>query len=327
MPTATRSLMSTIAGGALCLVLGAASTASAAPASAAGKAAVGPLLTAPAGELASSLHCPSTFTRTHEPVLLVPGLLAQREWSSGYAKVLPRLGYDVCTVDLADDGRADIQLSTEHVVYAIRTIAQRTGSRVQVIGHSEGPLEVHWAIRWWPDIRFLVDDLISLAAPYHGWAGTDIFCAPSSCVPALWQMRRASKYMGVANAGNETPGPASYTSVYTVTDQLVQPYQTARLEGASNIAIQDICPGRVVEHSAMVFDAVAFAAVMDALTHPGSPGQAGRVDRSSCLQTIMPGADASDFVAAELGSFITTPGGLAEHQVKSEPPLASYTSG
>ena len=321
MSAAIRRLVSTITGGAACLVLGAA------PAAAAGPAAVGPLLTAPAGELASSLHCPASFTRAHEPVLLVPGLLAQREWSNDYARVLPRLGYDVCTVDLADDGRADIQLSSEHVVYAIRTIAQRTGRRVQVIGHSEGPLEVHWAIRWWPDIRFLIDDLISLAAPYHGWAGTDIFCATRSCVPALWQMRMASKFMGVANGGKETPGPASYTSVYSVTDQLVQPYTTARLEGGSNIAVQDICPGRLVEHGAMVFDAVAFAAVMDALTHPGSPGDAGRVDRSSCLQTIMPGADTSDFLAAEVGSLTSTPVGLAEHQVTSEPPLAPYARG
>jgi triacylglycerol lipase len=317
MFTGNRSLLRGIAGGILCLALGGAS---ALPAAAAERAAVGPLLTASTSELASSVHCPASFTRAHEPVLLVHGLLARGEWSSTYARVLPRLGYDVCTVDLVDEARGDIQLSAEHVVHAIRTIHQRTGSRVQVIGHSEGPLEVHWAIRWWPDIRFLVDDLISLAAPYHGWLGTELFCASSSCVPALWQMRARSKFMGVANTGDETPGPASYTSV-------VQPYRTAHLEGASNIAIQHICPGRLVEHTQMVFDAVAFAAVMDALTHPGDHGDAGRVDRSSCLQTTMAGVGTPDFLAGELDSFTNTPPGLAEHQVSSEPPLAQYAHG
>jgi hypothetical protein len=287
----------------------------------------GPPLTLSSSELASSLSCPASFHQAHEPVLLVHATTetSQRNWSSNYLRVLPRMGYDVCTVDLVDMARGDIQLSAEHVVYAIRTIAERSGSKVQVIGHSQGPLEVRWAIRWWPDIRFLVDDVVGIAAPFHGWKQTDLYCTPD-CIPALWQMRMGSRFMAAANAGDETPGPVSYTSVYTLNDELVQPFQTAELKGGANIPVQDVCPGRAVEHIQMVFDAAVFAIVMDALTHPG-PAVTGRVDRASCLQNTMPGVEASDLAAGEADFWTVAPPALGEHHAKTEPPLAEYATG
>jgi triacylglycerol lipase len=60
----------------------------------------------------------------------------------------------------------------------------------------------------------------------HGWLGTEAFCA-GGCVPALWRMRRESRFMAAFNADDETPGDVSYTSVYAITDELVQPYSTS----------------------------------------------------------------------------------------------------
>jgi hypothetical protein len=285
---------------------------------------LGPQLRESDSQLASTLSCPSVFRGTHQPVLLVHATTetGQRNWSSNYLRVLPKLGYDVCTVELVDKARGDIQSSSERVVYAIRSIAERSHSRVDVIGHSQGPLEVRWAILWWPDIRSLVGDLVGIAAPYHGWRETDLYCSPD-CVPALWQMRMGSRFMAMLNGGAETPGGVDYTSVYTITDELVQPYQTADLKGGANIAVQDICPGRPVEHIQMVFDAVVFATVMDALTHPG-PADPRRIDRSVCTQGTMPGVDNSDLVAGEADFWSYGPGALGEHHVPQEPPLAAY---
>jgi triacylglycerol esterase/lipase EstA (alpha/beta hydrolase family) len=276
--------------------------------------------------LAKALSCPATFKGDHEPVLLVHATTetGQRNWSSNFGRVLPTMGYDVCTVELVDEATGDIQLSAERTVYAIRTIHQRTGQRVQVVGHSQGPLEVRWAIKYWPDIKLLVDDLIGIAAPYHGWRQTDIYCS-SACVAALWQMRMESKFMGALNSGDETPGDVSYTSVYTLTDELVQPYSTADLEGGANITVQDVCPGRVVEHIEMVFDAATYGLVLDALTHPG-PANKSRFDKALCLQRTMPGVTPADLVAGEVDFWSHAPPKLGENQLKSEPPLASYAS-
>ncbi len=286
----------------------------------------GPPLTESPDVLAKTLTCPASFKGRHQPVLLVHATTetGKRNWGSNFGRVLPAMGYDVCTVELVDEATGDIQLSAERTVYAIRTIHQRTGQRVQVVGHSQGPLEVRWAIKYWPDIKLLVDDLIGIAAPYHGWRQTDIYCS-SACVAALWQMRMESKFMGALNSGDETPGDVSYTSVYTLTDELVQPFSTADLEGGTNITVQDVCPGRVVEHIEMVFDAATYGLVVDALSHPG-PADKSRFDKALCLQRTMPGVTPSDLVAGEIDFWSHAPPKLGENQLKSEPPLASYVS-
>jgi len=287
---------------------------------------VGPPLQESAEILAGALKCPATFKGTHQPVLLVHATTetGERNFGTNFGRVLPKLGYDVCTVELVDEATGDIQLSAERAVYAIRTIHERTGQRVQVVGHSQGPLEVRWAIKYWPDIARKVDDLIGIAAPYHGWRQTDIYCS-SACVAALWQMRMESKFMGALNAGDETPGDVSYTSVYTLTDELVQPYSTADLEGGTNITVQDVCPGRVVEHIEMIFDASVYGLVVDALSHPG-PADKSRFDTALCLQRTMPGVTPADLVAGEVDFWTHAPPKLGENQLKSEPPLAAYAS-
>jgi triacylglycerol esterase/lipase EstA (alpha/beta hydrolase family) len=286
----------------------------------------GPPLQEPEDVLAKALSCPARFSGANQPVLLVHATTetGPRNWSSNYGRVLPKLGYDVCTVELVDEATGDIQASAERTVYAIRTMARESGKQVQVVGHSQGPLEVRWAIRYWPDIRNLVDDLIGIAAPYHGWRQTDVYCG-QACVPALWQMRMESKFMGALNSGDETPGDVSYTSVYTLTDELVQPYSTADLDGGTNIPVQDVCPGRVVEHIEMVFDASVYGLVVDALKHPG-PADAGRFDSALCLQRTMPGVSQGDLIAGEVDFWTHAPPKLGENQVASEPPLAAYAS-
>ena len=295
-----------------------------APAGAGGPAPLpGPTLSESGEALAQTLSCPATFRGEHEPVLLVHGTAGSPDnFTDNYARVLPPMGYDVCAVQLVDLGRGDIQASAERVVYAIRTIAERAQRKVSVIGHSMGPLVVRWAIKWWPDVASLVDDLIGIAAPQHGWRGTDAFCA-GGCVPALWQMKRESKFMAAFNTGDETPGDVSYTSVYTITDELVQPFWTADLRGGVNIKIQDLCPGRVGEHFEMLYDSAAYGVALDALSHPG-PADLSRIDRSLCLQPTMPGTTTADLAAGEVEAWTVGSPALNEHHVDREPPVADY---
>lgn len=51
-------------------------------------------------------------------------------------------------------------------------------SKVSIVGHSQGALEGRWAIKFWPDIRNSVDDMIGLGAPYHGTAGANLVALP-----------------------------------------------------------------------------------------------------------------------------------------------------
>lgn len=250
--------------------------------------------------LAAALSCPGGFTHPeHEPVLLVHGTFAtaQENWGGNYAYVLPQLGYDVCTVTLPYRSLGDIQVAAEYVVYAVKHMYGATGQKVNILGHSQGPLEPRWAIKWWPSLQSEVDHVVMMAAPNHGTVSADASFGCASC----YQMRPGSNFLNALNAGDETPGPVSYVSLYSSTDELVQPASTAVLDGGDNILTQDVCPGRVVEHVQFAVDAAVFALVMDAFTHPGQGADPSRIDKNVCLQTSFPGIDGSkdydDFTA------------------------------
>jgi triacylglycerol lipase len=287
-----------------------------------------PHLQTPRAKLAAALTCPSAFTHpAHEPVLLVhgTGLDANESWSWNYAKILPPAGFDTCAVTLPDDALGDIQVATEYVVYAIEDIRARSGRKVDVITHSQGGMEGRWAVRWWARARGDVDDLVLLASPNHGIAAADLCAGSGNCWPAVWQMATASKFLAALNK-DETPGTISYTNLYSRTDELVEPSSTVPLDGATNIAVQDVCP-RPIHHGGLLDDGPTYALVIDALTHAGA-ANAARVDPATCAQPFAPGISATDAIAGNAMLYSDAAQAFSAHDgVPEEPALKPYARG
>jgi triacylglycerol lipase len=290
-----------------------------------------PPLSVPERLLADALSCPTRFThRAHQPVLLVHGTFATPEenWSWNYLNALPAAGYDVCTVRLPDRATGDIQVASEYVVYAVRKIVERSGSKVDVLGHSQGGLEPRWAVRWWPSLRTKVDDLVMLGTPNHGTVVADQ-ATPLGAPPAAWQMRTDSRFIAALNSEDETPGPISYTSLYTLSDELVQPVvptATAAVAGGRNLLVQELCPGRVVDHVGLAYDAAVHDMVIDAFTHPGT-ADPGRFDRSTCLQLAFDGVAAEPLLSTGIAELQDGSGFNGAPNATEEPPLKPYAQG
>lgn len=286
----------------------------------------GPRLEVPESLLADALSCPRRLDR--KTVLLVHGtsVTAEENWGWNYVRALPHYGFDVCTVLLPDRSLSDIQMTSEYVVHAIRAIYARSGEALDVVGISQGALQPRWAIKWWPDIRTMVDDYVSMAGTNHGALFGDADCVVM-CPPALWQQVTTSKFLAALNRGDESPGRVSYTSVYSLTDDIIQPAApepVAAIEGASNVAVQDVCPGRYVGHVQSASDAAYFGVVLDALTHVG-PADPSRVDRDGCLQTFMPYVDPVEAVRRTAEVYVFAGVVQGEHEkTTSEPPLRRY---
>lgn len=278
---------------------------------AAAPSASGPDLRTPSAVLRGALECypARKAAPRREPVLLVHGTTQRPEeaWANNYIPALRSRNLNVCTVELPNRGRSDIQVSTEYVVSAIRTMSRRYQSKVDVVGFSQGPLEPRWAVKYWPDVRRKVDDLVGMEAPYQGAAIGNVSCV-RECIPVLWQMRIGSQFLTTLNAGDQTPGRISYTSAYSLTDDVVFPQGGQRGswqgDGATNIAVQDICPARVVDHVQATYDAVVYAIVTDALTHPG-PAKKTRIDRAVCSDIAMPGVRLDEELTGMLSAYGT----------------------
>jgi pimeloyl-ACP methyl ester carboxylesterase len=297
----------------------------------------GPPLSVPQVDLDAALECTGDLAgATRAPVMMVHGTCSnpQHNFSWNWEPALNKLGIPWCTVALLDNGLADIQTSGEYVVNAIRTMHAQAGREISLIGHSQGGMVPRWALRFWPDTREMVDDLIGLAPSNHGSSGGDFVCT-AGCSPAFWQQSASSEFVKALNSFQETFAGTSYTVVYTHTDWVVTPNfddtGSSSLHGGggeiSNTAIQDICPLDLNEHNALgTVDAVAYALAIDALDHPG-PADPARIPGSVCTQPFMPGVnpatvatDAAATAADLLTNIATYP------PVPAEPPLRCYVT-
>jgi triacylglycerol esterase/lipase EstA (alpha/beta hydrolase family) len=295
----------------------------------------GPALSVPRAELDKALGCSRQPLEgaTRAPVLLVQGTgaTAKDNWSWTYEPALTKRGIPWCHVDLPEQATQDVQRSGEFVVHAIRTMHARAGRRIALIGHSQGGMVPRWALRFWPDTRAMVDDLIGFAPSNHGTTEARD-CTGGGCSAASTQQSDQSAFMQALNSAAETWKGISYTSVYTRIDQTVRPNDDAETGSSSlrtgegrrtNVAIQDVCPVAKSEHLAIgTVDPIAYALAMDALAHDG-PADPRRVPPTVCAEPFHEGINPATFatdVAAAVASFQ----GYRAKTVDREPPLACY---
>lgn len=277
----------------------------------------GPALLTPSAARSSALACHGSLDDvTRSPVLLVHGtaVAPEENWGPTYLPVLLDRGHAVCTVRLPHYATRDVQANTEYVVTAIRAMAAASGRRISIIGHSQGALLSHTALRMWSDLSRHVDDVIGLAGVYDRGSQDIAARCQSRCPRVLHQLAPGSAFLqDIARRALPT-GPA-YSNIGTLGDSTVTPQPAAnRQPGAHAILIQDVCPGRsmpVPEHAMIAGDAVALALTLDALDHPGT-ADAGRVDPGVCAEQQYPEFDEVRYLAASgairtrLGASTTT---------------------
>jgi pimeloyl-ACP methyl ester carboxylesterase len=276
----------------------------------------GPPLREPLDARGRSLTCdPGVRGSAKTLVLLVHGTFATSAWwTPTYVRALPAAGHPTCTVEVPDREAGDVQRSVEYVVHAIRDVSRRARRPIAVIGHSQGAFLTTFALRYWPDLGVRVNDFVGLAGLYENGSALGTPLCTGGCPPSAWQLRPGSALLRAYARRPLYRGP-SYTTIATAFDELVVPQpQAGRLSSARNIVLQDVCPGRAVEHGLITADAAAHALVMDALSHAG-PAEPARVDRAVCAAALMPGSDpvglAVQFAQTALGvgAFLSQPAG------------------
>lgn len=291
----------------------------------------GPALQVPTGKLRSALQCTDDLASAdRKPIVLLPGTtLTPKEFSWNYSRAFRVKRWPFCTVTLPHHAMSDVQVAAEYVVHAIRAVHDRSGRKVQLVGHSQGGMVPRWALRFWPDTRPLVDDVVGLAPSNHGTAIADAVCAPGRCAPSFWQQKYESPLMQALNSVRETFSGVSYTNVYTTTvDEVVQPNLSPAGSSSlhtggghiANVALQDICPAHVADHLATgTYDPISYALVIDALTHTG-PADPGRISPSVCARTFMPAVNAATFPTNEAHLANVVADQVATHPRTSHPP-------
>ena len=289
-----------------------------------------PKLTVSESKLAAALKCTEGVDDAKRtPLMLVTGTGVSGDEAYGIGKpALDAEDAPVCHVNFPHNTTADLQVSVQYLVHGVRTMSRRAGRRIAVFGISQGGLLARIALTYWPSLRSKVADVVSAAGTQHGTTiGRIEDCG--LCVPAYFQQARGSNLLKALNAQpDETPGATSWTTVRSRTDETVRPqtgkHPTSALEGASNILIQKVCPGRTTSHLGTAVDSVTFAAIVDAIEHKG-PAKGSRLPGDVCSHPYAPGLDeAATTALLNAGGSLAASRGDTEPKVRREPAVRGW---
>jgi len=203
-----------------------------------------------------------------EPVVLVHGTFGD---STNWGYIAPQLDAETFAIDYGNRGTGDIRESARQLAdYVDGVLAQTGATKVDIIGHSQGGMMPRYYVKNLGGAA-KVDDLIGLSPSNHG---TDLAAAEGGTCVACTQQAAGSEFLTELNAGDETPGDVDYTVIQTRYDEVVTPYASAFLDGATNILLQDKCRADVSEHLTIVVNQNAVRWIKNALARsgPADPG-------------------------------------------------------
>jgi triacylglycerol esterase/lipase EstA (alpha/beta hydrolase family) len=207
-------------------------------------------------------------------VVLVPGYGGNTGSLAPLAQRLRAEGREAVVVTLPGDGNGDLTGQADALAAVVTQVLDAGAPSVDLIGYSAGGVVVRLWLSRSADARS-VRRVVTLGSPLHGasLAGVGAAFVPGACPTACQQLVAGSALLTQLDAA---PVPVPWLSVWTRDDQTVTPPDSARLNGAVNIVVQDVCAGAVVSHGQLPSDPLVVGLVLTALgtAPPTAPGPA-----------------------------------------------------
>lgn len=215
------------------------------------------------------------------PVLLVPGYGGSRAGLEVLAERLRATGRTATVLTLPGDGTGDLAQAAEVVDEAADAAMAAGAPSVDVVGYSAGGVTA----RWWLaelDGYVVARRVVTLGSPHGGAeiAGLGAAIAPERCPAACRQLAPGSDLLRRLNDDDPTPDGPRWMSVWTSQDEVVTPPDSARLQGATNVVVQQVCPGISVSHGDLPRSPLVAALVLEALAVAPPPESYGPADCS-----------------------------------------------
>ena len=199
------------------------------------------------------------------PVLLVPGYGGNQGSLTPLAARIRATGRAATVIALPGDGTGDLAAQAAALDRAVAGAFGTGAASVDLVGYSAGGVVVRlWVARYAGQHR--ARRVVTLGSPLHGarLAGAGAALAPGACPLACQQLVPGSVLLGELDR-QPVPARLPWLSVWTEDDQTVVPPDSARLAGAVNVAVQQVCPDARVQHGQLPSDALVTGLVLAAL--------------------------------------------------------------
>jgi triacylglycerol lipase len=203
---------------------------------------------------------------TPGPVLLVPGYGGNLGSLRPLAAALASAGRTAVIVEPVGDGTGDLGKQADHLAEVAEGVRDDAGAAsVDVVGYSAGGV----VARLWVRDRGgagVARRILTLGSPHHGTSQAAVGAEfAGGCSEACQQLVPDSDLLRRLNAGDETPAGPLWVTVRSTSDQVVTPVDSAALDGALNVLVQDVCPGSNVAHGDLPGNPVVLATLTSAL--------------------------------------------------------------
>jgi pimeloyl-ACP methyl ester carboxylesterase len=219
----------------------------------------------------------SPVARQDQPgtVVLVPGYGGNTGSLTTLADRLRSDGRVAVVVTLPGQGNGDFIEQADALGAVVTRVLDEGAPSVDLIGYSAGGVVVRLWLSRTADARS-VRRVVTLGSPLHGTtlAGVGSTFVPGACPTACQQLVPGSTLLTQLDAA---PVPVPWLSVWTRDDQTVTPPDSARLAGAVNVVVQDVCADAVVQHGQLPSDPMVVGLLVRALG-TGPVTQPGPVD-------------------------------------------------
>jgi triacylglycerol lipase len=201
------------------------------------------------------------------PVLLVPGYGGSRDGLLVLARRIQAGGRPARVLSLVGDGTGDLSAQVGVLDDAVDEELAAGAPSVDVVGYSAGGVVAGLWLAREPSAPAEVRRVVTLGSPLAGTRLAAVSAAenPDGCPPGCRQLATGSAELAElsrARVGHAVP----WLSIWTLDDRTVVPPDSARLDGAVNVTVQDVCPGAVVEHGSLPTDAAVTGLVLAAIT-------------------------------------------------------------
>jgi len=197
------------------------------------------------------------------PVLLVPGYGGGRDGLLQLAARIEATGRQAQVLTLVGDGTGDLSAQVQVLDAAADAALAAGAPSVDVVGYSAGGVVAGlWVAR--DDGAAKARRIVTMGSPLSGTtlAAAAVTQAPDACPPACRQLAPGSAELReIAGVGAEVP----WLSIWTANDETSTPPDTARFPGATNVEVQEVCPGSRVTHSGLPTDTTVAGLVLRGL--------------------------------------------------------------
>jgi len=201
------------------------------------------------------------------PVVVVPGYGGRTESLAPIVAALRREERQVVVFTPDGDGTGDLRQEAGRLGEVAEDARRRAGSdSVDVIGYSAGGVVARLWVRDQGGGK-IARRVMTVGSPHHGTTRAALAAqlASGSCSEACVQLTPDSDLLRRLNAGDESPAGPLWITLRSTSDQVVTPTDSATLEGALDIAVQEVCPGSTTVHGALPGDPVVLAALISTL--------------------------------------------------------------